>query len=72
MESMCAFGPDFQKDMMYMIRFAIRQAAGIYPEDTKVILPRRDESVTKLTSYLFPGTVGMQCIYGERNEKISE
>ena len=52
-ESMCAFGPDLKKDLMYMIRFAIRQAVRLYTEETRVILPGRDESTRKLIKYFF-------------------
>ena len=67
-ECMCAFGPDLKKDMAYMMRFAILQAARLYPDDTEVIIPRRDESTKQLAGYLFPNAAGEKCICGERDE----
>lgn len=67
-EFMSATGPDGQKDLLHMVRFSILQAISNYPEDTEVIIPRRDASARKLAGYFFPDRKGEICIFGERTE----
>ncbi len=68
LELMSAFGPDSRVDLLHMVRFSILQAVKLYPEDTRVILPRRDESAKKLSQYFFPKGQGVPSLYGERRE----
>ena len=67
-EFMSASGPDAKKDLLHMIRFSMLQAVSNYPEDTEVIIPRRDETARKLAAYFFPNSKGETCLFGERTE----
>ena len=67
-EFMSATGPDAPKDLLHMVRFSILRAVSNYPEDTEVIIPRRDESSRKLAGYFFPDRKGVSCVFGERTE----
>ena len=51
-------GREQQKNLFYMMRYAIDTAVRIYPEDTMVILRRHNESSRKLGTYLFPDKKG--------------
>ncbi|MCR4640398.1 MAG: hypothetical protein K5697_00030 [Lachnospiraceae bacterium] len=71
-EFMSAFGPDARTDLLHLMQFSSRRALELYPEDTMLIIPRRDDSAEKLTGYLFPKAVGGTCIYGERDEILKK
>ncbi len=62
-------GPDSQKDLLHMARFAIKQAIDLYDEGTQVVLVRRDEATSKLVEYLFPGKKGLEVLAGNRREQ---
>jgi len=64
-------GMDAQKNMLIMIRYAIRAAEGKYPGDTKILIRRDDERIKNLTDYLFPGSRGAMVTRGERSESSS-
>ncbi len=70
MELLADWGPDAQKALLHMIRFAIRCGGDNYPEDTQVIINRHDESTINLTNYLFPNATGTTCMKGERLEEL--
>ncbi len=56
-------------DLLNMMTFSVKQAASIYPEDTEVVICRRDDDVMKLIDYLLPGVNGKDVYYGNRNEE---
>lgn len=66
-ELLADWGPD-EKYLMYMIRFCVRRAAKLYPEDSEVIIHRHDEATYHLTERLFPGAKGKDSYRGERKE----
>ncbi len=61
-------GPDSRFNLLEMMRFSVHSALETYPEDTTVLIRRRNESVRKLTEKLFPGKTGEPVISGERFE----
>ena len=62
-------GPDSRYNLLEMMRFSVHSALEAYPEDTTVLIRRRNESVRKLAEKLFPGKTGDMVMSGERNER---
>ena len=62
-------GADSRYNLLEMMRFAVHSASEEYPEDTPVLIRRRNESVRALTEKLFPGKQGKEVMKGERAEK---
>ena len=71
-ELLADWGPEPQIDMLYMIRYSLKQAFKLYPPDTKVIIIRSDKALIKLVSYLFPNKHGLKCVGGKRSESKEE
>ena len=71
-ELLADWGPEPQIDMLYMIRYSLKQAFKLYPPDTKVIIIRSDKASIKLVSYLFPNKHGLKCVGGKRTESKEE
>ncbi|MCR5251283.1 MAG: hypothetical protein K6E50_11815 [Lachnospiraceae bacterium] len=67
-ELLCAIGPDFRMDILYMMRYSVQAAAKKYPKDTPVILRRHSEAVKALTARLFPKKSGEKVLAGTREE----
>ncbi len=65
---LACIGPDYQKDLMYMISTAARSALELYPPETRILIRRHRENIVLLTKKLFPGVTGETIIYGERKE----
>ncbi len=62
---LAAFGTDFQKQLLNMMRFSVEAASVKYPENTIVILRRHSAETESLAGKLFPGKQGEQVWYGE-------
>ena len=62
-------GADSRYNLLEMMRFSVHSASEEYPEDTPVLIRRRNESVRALTEKLFPGKQGKEVMKGERAEK---
>ena len=52
-EYFCTRGKDLQSELLDMIRMAVKNAAKIYPPETKVVIRRHDEKIKFLTEKLF-------------------
>ena len=65
---LCAYGPDYQKELMWMICCAVQSAGMSYPSGTKVLLSRHDERTRVLIGKLFPGRTGIPVLKGMRRE----
>lgn len=63
-----AYGPDFQKDILMMIRCTIQAAGMILPWGTKILLYRHDKRTHALISHLFPNHKGIPVLRGKRAE----
>jgi hypothetical protein len=63
-----AVGADSRMNLIEMLRFSIRKAADIYPENTVIRVHRRNREVTALSGKLFPGKKGEAAISGTRTE----
>ncbi|MBR6257668.1 MAG: hypothetical protein IKR23_09850 [Lachnospiraceae bacterium] len=66
LEVFTASGGDAKKDLFSMMVFSLRQALKYYPEDTEVVICRRDSDIKNLTDYLLPEVKGMKVIYGRK------
>ncbi len=62
-----ATGPDYVKDLAYMMIYSIAQAAKKHP-DGKVLVRRRNKSVAAMVGKLFPGKKGETAMSGKREE----
>jgi hypothetical protein len=54
---MHANGPDYAKNLVYMIRNAYASALEYYPADTEVAIPLRLDEAIALIRKLFPGRI---------------
>lgn len=63
-----AFGPDYQKNLIYMLAYTAQKILEQYPEDTKVVVRRHNALVHKLTKKLFADVAGKQIYTGKRRE----
>ena len=63
-----AFGIDFQKHLWFILCNSAKRVAETYPEETKVLIRRRNTSVKQLTDKLFPGKKGEEVYVGKRTE----
>ncbi len=68
-ELLFAFSIDATKDLVELIKFAVRAAVEKYPPETKVLLRRHNDLVHALVEKLFPGRTGEKAIQGEREER---
>ena len=64
-----AVGADYRQNLLEMMRYSIRTAARQYPEDTPVLIRRRNQEITLLMSKLFPSKKGAPAFAGSRKEK---
>ena len=64
-----AGGPNYRMDLLDMMRFSVRNAASIYPAETKVLIRRHNDAVRALSDKLFPGVQGEEILFGERPER---
>ena len=64
-----AFGPDYKKNLLYLISYSAQKILELYPEDTRVVIRRHNAHVRKLTDRLFAGVRGEQVYCGERRER---
>lgn len=67
-EVFTASGGDAKKDLLSMMTFSLRQALKYYPEDTEVVICRRDADVKKLTDYLLPDVKGVKVLRGRKED----
>ena len=63
-----AFGPEYKKNLPLMMIYSAKKALQLYPPETKIIIGRRNETVTALTDRIFPGCHGEEVYVGEREE----
>ena len=52
-EYFCINGKDLQSELLNMIRVAVKNAAEMYPPETKAVIRRHDEKIKSLTEKLF-------------------
>lgn len=64
-----AVGADYRQNLLEMMRYSIRSASRSYPEDTPVLIRRRNQEITLLMSKLFPSKKGAPAFAGSRKEK---
>ncbi len=64
-----AVGTDFKISLIEMLRFSIRRAAEIYPEETVIRIRRRNTEVKALSGKLFPGKKGEPVLVCRRREE---
>ena len=64
-----AYGPEYQKNLIYMMRYSVQQALALYPPDTVVKIKRSSAAARALTGKLLPGRSGMEIFFGERREQ---
>jgi hypothetical protein len=64
-----AYGPEFKKDLLYMIRFSLLKALQLYPPETIVRIERKSASTKALTDKLMPNCSGEEIFYGTRKEQ---
>ena len=61
-----AMGPDSNKDLVRMFCYSCEKAVELYPEDTRILLRRYNDSVITLAKKLFEGRSGEKVVSGER------
>ena len=66
---MFAYGADYNKDLILLIRHSLKQARMIYPSGTKILLARHNKSTKALIEKLFPGHKGIAVLKGGRMEQ---
>ena len=64
-----SFGPQYQKNLVFMMVRTAMKIVEDYPEDTRVVIRRHNDAVKKLTDRLFAGCKGEQVYKGKRTEK---
>ena len=64
-----AYGPDFQKDLLYMINYSLRRAIDVCPPDTPLLIRMKNKSTRALAHKLLPDHVGKKVFVGNRIEK---
>ncbi len=60
-------GRNNKKNLLYMMKHAIKTAIKNYPEKTQVLLRRHDSSTRSLIGYLLPKAKGKKVIIGRRS-----
>ncbi len=63
-----ALEPKAQRDLLNMVRFTVGKALELCPDDTDIVINRRNDSIRKLIAGLFPGVRGEEAYYGSREE----
>ncbi len=63
-----AFGPDYVKNLGYMLVNTVRNVLENYPPETKVVIYRRNKEVLTLTHKLLSGYKGEEIFMGIRDE----
>lgn len=63
-----AFGPDYKKDLLFMLAYCARKTPEKYPEDTIVLIRRHNDTVRNLTKKFFPEMRGDTIYTGSRKE----
>ncbi len=66
---MFASEPDGNKNVLFLMRFALLAALEKYPPETKVLLRRHNKYVRALTNKLFPGKKGISVTSGIRKKE---
>ncbi len=61
-------GPDSKKNLILLLAYTCVKTVELYPEDTKVIIRRHNDSVRKLTDKLVAGRKGDTVFVGTRRE----
>ncbi len=63
-----AYGPDYQKNLALLLSACVLKVSELYPDDTKVVIRRHNDNVSKLTGKLFAGRKGDMVFCGTRAE----
>lgn len=63
-----AYGPEFKKNLIYLIKYTIQKALKKYPPETKVFIIKKDAGTKALAQKLLPGKTGTQVFFGTREE----
>ena len=63
-----AFGPDSQKNLGLLMVNTARAILETYPDDTRIVIRRHNETVRKLTAKLFANAKGAKVFSGSRSE----
>ncbi len=68
-ELLADWGPDAQRNMLYMFKYALRKAFLIYTIDTEIIVRQRDMASKMLTKYFFPTATDKMSLICELNRE---
>ncbi len=63
-----AYGPEYRKNLGYMLSYSIQMALRIYPPETVVRISRKSPATRALTEKLIPGRIGSEIFCGSRKE----
>ena len=63
-----AGGPEYVKNLSYLMGYAAKKTAELYPKDTGIVIHRHNTYVKKLTDKLLSGYQGNMVYSGERSE----
>ena len=63
------FGPEFQKNLIYMLQYSVQKAIELYPLDTVVKISRINPATKALTDRFLPGRRGADVFFGTRKEQ---
>lgn len=63
-----AYGPEYKRNLGYMISYSIQTALTLYPPGTKVHIARTSDAARALTKKLLPGSSGAEIFFGRRGE----
>ncbi|MBR4530779.1 MAG: hypothetical protein IKO80_10960 [Lachnospiraceae bacterium] len=63
-----AYGPDYRKNLLFMIGQAARRALESCPPETPVLINRKNPATRALAGKLLPKTTGAEIFYGSRKE----
>ena len=64
-----AYGPEYQKDLVYMLWYSAEQALKICPRETQIKIARKSKATRALTDKLMPERAGAEIFFGERKEQ---
>ncbi len=65
-----AYGPEFKKNLLLLLHYAIQKAVELYPPETNVLVIRKDDGTRALAGKLLPNKSGEELFFGTREENV--
>ncbi len=65
-----AYGPEFKKNLIYLMKYSVQKAIENYPPETNVLIIRKDVGTKALAEKIFPGKSGEEHYFGEERKSL--